>query len=85
MNKKERLDKVEESVIRYMKTHWPSEVRPEWRVADGEYVEILERVLESFTKGEDFLEFVDKAEAVRLRSCYRRWSSGLNLGTLDLF
>lgn len=50
MNRKERLDKVEESVIRYMKTHWPSEVRPEWRVADEEYVEILERVLESFTK-----------------------------------
>lgn len=36
-------------VISYMKSHWPSTVRPEWQVALNEYPEILKQVIADFT------------------------------------
>ena len=36
-------------VISYMKSHWPSEVKPEWQVGLAEYPEILKKVLADFT------------------------------------
>ena len=36
-------------VIKYMRAHWPSEVKPEWQVGLKEYPEILQKVLEDFT------------------------------------
>ena len=38
-----------EQIIRYMKSHWPSEVKPEWQVGLAEYPAILKKVLEDFT------------------------------------
>ncbi|MBR0465800.1 zeta toxin family protein [Candidatus Saccharibacteria bacterium] len=38
-----------EQIIKYMKSHWPSKVKPEWQVALGEYPKILEQVLADFT------------------------------------
>lgn len=35
-------------VIEYMRSHWPSEVKPEWQVGLKEYPEILEKVLADF-------------------------------------
>ena len=38
------------SVIAYMKAHWPSQVKPEWQVRPEEYPKIAKKVLEDFTK-----------------------------------
>ena len=38
-----------ESIIKYMKAHWPSEVKPEWQVSLAEYPAILEKVLNDLT------------------------------------
>lgn len=38
-----------EQIIKYMKAHWPSQVKPEWRVSIKEYPAILARVLKDFT------------------------------------
>ena len=38
-----------ESIIKYMKAHWPSEVKPEWQVGLAEYPAILQRVLDDLT------------------------------------
>lgn len=38
-----------ETVIQYMKSHWPSQVKSEWQVDLTEYPAILQRVLEDFT------------------------------------
>lgn len=38
-----------ESIIKYMKSHWPSEVKPEWQVGLTEYPAILEKVLDDLT------------------------------------
>ena len=38
-----------EQIIKYMKSHWPSEVKPEWQVNLTEYPSILEKVLADFT------------------------------------
>ena len=38
-----------EQIIKYMKSHWPSEVKPEWQVNLTEYPAILEKVLADFT------------------------------------
>lgn len=38
-----------EQIIKYMKTHWPSEVKPEWQVGLAEYPAILQKVIEEFT------------------------------------
>ena len=40
-----------EKVIAYMKSHWPSDVKPEWQVSLAEYPEILKKVVQDFTKG----------------------------------
>lgn len=37
-------------VIAYMKSHWPSDVNPEWQVGLEEYSEILPNILADFTK-----------------------------------
>ena len=39
-----------DQIVAYMKSHWPSDVKPEWQVDLAEYPEILERVLSDFTK-----------------------------------
>ena len=38
-----------EKIIKYMKSNWPSEVKPEWQVGLSEYPAILEKVLDDFT------------------------------------
>lgn len=38
-----------EQIIKYMKAHWPSEVKPEWQVGLAEYPAILKKVIEDFT------------------------------------
>lgn len=38
-----------EKIINYMKAHWPSKVKPEWRVKSAEYPVILQKILEDFT------------------------------------
>ena len=40
-----------EKVIAYMKSHWPSDVKPEWQVSLEKYPEVLKRVIQDFTKG----------------------------------
>lgn len=37
-------------VVAYMKSHWPSPVKPEWQVSLEKYPEILAQILEDFTK-----------------------------------
>jgi len=38
-----------EKIVGYMKSHWPSLVRPEWQVSLEEYPAILQKVLQDFT------------------------------------
>ncbi len=38
-----------EQIIKYMKAHWPSQVKPEWQVNPNEYPKILQQVVEDFT------------------------------------
>ena len=38
-----------EQIIKYMKSHWPSEVKPEWQVGLTEYPAILKKAIEDFT------------------------------------
>ncbi|MBR3132247.1 zeta toxin family protein [Candidatus Saccharibacteria bacterium] len=38
-----------EKIIKYMKAHWPSTVKPEWQVKAKEYPVILQKILEDFT------------------------------------
>lgn len=38
-----------EQIIKYMKSHWPSEVKPEWQVGLKDYPAILKKVLADFT------------------------------------
>lgn len=38
-----------EKIIKYMKAHWPSQVKPEWQVELTEYPTILKQVIEDFT------------------------------------
>lgn len=38
-----------ESIIKYMKAHWPSDVKPEWQVGLKDYPAILEKVLDDIT------------------------------------
>lgn len=38
-----------EQIIAYMKTHWPSQVKPEWQVGLNDYATILPKVLKDLT------------------------------------
>lgn len=38
-----------EQIIAYMKSHWPSQVKPEWQVEISDYPAILPQVLKDFT------------------------------------
>ena len=38
-----------EQIIKYMKSHWPSEVKPEWQVSLTEYPKILANIIKDFT------------------------------------
>ena len=38
-------------VVEYMKSHWPSQVKPEWQVSLEEYPAILKKVIADFTAG----------------------------------
>ena len=38
-----------EQIIKYMKAHWPSEVKPEWQVGLAEYPAILTKVITDLT------------------------------------
>lgn len=40
-----------EEVVKYMKSHWPSRVKPEWQVDISEYPTILGRALQDLTEG----------------------------------
>ncbi|MDR3298098.1 MAG: zeta toxin family protein [Candidatus Nomurabacteria bacterium] len=44
------MDKINQQVAEYMRSHWPSEVRPEWRVTNEMYPAILQKILQDFTK-----------------------------------
>lgn len=44
------MDKINQKIASYMRTHWPSEVKPEWRISDEMYPKILEKILADFTK-----------------------------------
>ena len=39
------------SVIAYMRSHWPSKVKPKWQVTEQDYARILPDVLQDFTQG----------------------------------
>ena len=39
------------TVIQYMKSHWPSQAKPEWQVTIEEYPALLEQVIADFTAG----------------------------------
>lgn len=43
------MNKNLETVITYMKAHWPSDVKPEWQVSLEEYPAILEKVIAKWT------------------------------------
>ena len=38
-----------EKIVKYMRAHWPSRVKPEWQVGLEEYPEILQRVVADLT------------------------------------
>ena len=38
-----------EQIVKYMKSHWPSTVKPEWQVAIEEYPAIVAKILADFT------------------------------------
>ena len=38
-----------EKITKYMKAHWPSQVKPEWQISLNEYPEILKKVLDDIT------------------------------------
>lgn len=38
------------TIIKYMKAHWPSKVKPEWQVALEEYPAIFSKVIKDFTQ-----------------------------------
>ena len=38
-----------ETVINYMKSHWPSEVKAEWQVTMDDYFAAVQKVLQDFT------------------------------------
>ncbi|MBR2994683.1 zeta toxin family protein [Candidatus Saccharibacteria bacterium] len=38
-----------EQIIKYMKAHWPSEVKPEWQVGLAEYPAILKKAVDDLT------------------------------------
>ena len=39
-----------EQVVEYMRSHWPSQVKPEWQVGMEDYPKVLKKVLQDFTK-----------------------------------
>ena len=45
------MDERASKIMEYMRTHWPSVVKPEWRVSDEMYPEIIRRVVADWTKG----------------------------------
>ena len=45
----DKSDSQLEAVVRYMKAHWPSKVKPEWQVGLDEYPAILKRIVSEFT------------------------------------
>ena len=45
------MESCEQKIIDYMRKNWPSEVKEEWRVRDTQYGEILQKILEDFTRG----------------------------------
>ncbi|MFV0485024.1 MAG: zeta toxin family protein [Candidatus Saccharimonadales bacterium] len=44
------MDEINQQIADYMRTHWPSEVKPEWRVTDAMYPAILEKIIKDFTQ-----------------------------------
>lgn len=42
-------DRALAKIVEYMQAHWPSQVKPEWRVGLDEYPEIAERVVTELT------------------------------------
>ena len=45
------LNRELESVVTYMKGHWPSAVKPEWQVEVAEYPEIVKKAVDELTVG----------------------------------
>lgn len=39
------------TVVKYMQSHWPSKVKPEWQVSLEEYPSILKKVIQDLTTG----------------------------------
>ncbi len=46
-------ESVDAKIMAYMRGHWPSDVRPEWRVRDEEYAGLVERVVNDWTEEAD--------------------------------
>lgn len=44
-------DRALEQVVEYMKSHWPSQVKPEWQVSLDEYPPIAKRAITDFMVG----------------------------------
>ncbi len=44
------MDSDFQTIIKYMKAHWPSQVKPEWQVSMEEYPLLVKQVLLDFTK-----------------------------------
>lgn len=44
------MDRNLETVINYMKAHWPSDVKPEWQVNLKTYTSILNTIIEKWTR-----------------------------------
>ena len=42
-------DRALEQVVEYMKSHWPSQVKPEWQVSIEEYPNIVAKVIADFS------------------------------------
>lgn len=44
------MDNIDKQIMTYMRTHWPSKVKKEWRITDQMYPTILQKILKDFTK-----------------------------------
>ena len=44
------MNKEFQTVVTYMKAHWPSQVKPEWQVSVEEYAELSQKAVELWTK-----------------------------------
>lgn len=44
------MDETNHQIMNYIKTHWPSQIKPEWTIPEEKYPEILKKTLKDLTK-----------------------------------